>query len=327
MTYNPTIMTFKTFVPSNNIMVVRELTRVAENEAEPILLTLVKDNPGVGMTHLLRATAEAGFGRYIDLERETIPNDLHKESLICLDNADLAAPEQYPAIIRTLVDRYGNKRTVVGITGRNDARKDLMIHLAWGPSFRVSPLTRVGHRALLERVIRATCRRRMSKDQLAHVANIIRVPDNRQFITRALTFTRIYQHGVGFRYAIHVLKQTAELDQFAGADQLPSAEPVPKLQQILEAVSQVTGISEKTILGPQRSRNVVIARHLTIYLTRTLNPHLTLIQIGEFISGLDHSSVLYAINKITHRLLTDTKLRELLENVQAKITNALKEEK
>ena len=61
--------------------------------------------------------------------------------------------------------------------------------------------------------------------------------------------------------------------------------------------------------SPSRQRTVVLARSVAMYLARQATDK-TLIEIGSFFGGRDHSTVLHGCRQIKGLMETDGKLRE-----------------
>ncbi len=94
-----------------------------------------------------------------------------------------------------------------------------------------------------------------------------------------------------------------ELAEVVLKDLLGSNGKVSK-DAILKKVSQEFGFSEEEIKGTKRTQKLALARQLSMYLIRSyLN--LSLTEIGEFFRGKDHSTVIYAIEKVEHLKVTD----------------------
>ena len=56
------------------------------------------------------------------------------------------------------------------------------------------------------------------------------------------------------------------------------------------------------------------ARQAGIYIAHTVMD-LPMVTIGEYFGGRDHSTVIYALNKITKRMNTDYKFKETIEDI------------
>jgi hypothetical protein len=89
-------------------------------------------------------------------------------------------------------------------------------------------------------------------------------------------------------------------------------------EQIIEAVSTVTGVSYEAMQSPSRKREIVEARSIAQWFIRE-NTTLSLVKIGAIFGDRDHSSILTAVNKISDWLLTDKKLQAKFFECQKRI--------
>jgi len=72
----------------------------------------------------------------------------------------------------------------------------------------------------------------------------------------------------------------------------------PNIKDIQRACAQFYGITGNDILSDRRVASVVKPRHIAIYLTKKLTLH-SLPDIGRRFGNRDHTSILFAIRKIT----------------------------
>jgi len=88
--------------------------------------------------------------------------------------------------------------------------------------------------------------------------------------------------------------------------------------KIKEVVANKYGVSIKLIDGKTRTAQVIIARHVAMYLTKMiLNKPLT--QIGVDFGGKDHTTVMNAINKIEDKMEKDREFSRALTKMRAAI--------
>jgi chromosomal replication initiator protein len=85
---------------------------------------------------------------------------------------------------------------------------------------------------------------------------------------------------------------------------------VPTEQAVLQAVCQRFGLSTQDILGDQRSREVLMARQVAMYLLRE-KAQLPLQQIGQMF-GKNHSTVLHAYNRVKTSLNKDMEITSII---------------
>lgn len=72
-------------------------------------------------------------------------------------------------------------------------------------------------------------------------------------------------------------------------------------KQIVDATASQAGITAKKIIGRDRSQYVCNQRDTVVYLLRQLTP-LSTPEIGAFLGGRNHSSILSALKRETNRL-------------------------
>lgn len=83
---------------------------------------------------------------------------------------------------------------------------------------------------------------------------------------------------------------------------------------VLGCVSEHLGLSPERIRGKDRSRQLVLARQLTMYLLRELLP-VNLSLIGQFMDR-DHSSVVYSVNKVKEMMKANKDINKLVNNLK-----------
>lgn len=84
---------------------------------------------------------------------------------------------------------------------------------------------------------------------------------------------------------------------------------------ILKCVSDYFNIDQKEILGKKRLKNIVIARQITIYLIRDLLSE-PLSVIGNFMGGMDHTSIGYTRDKISNLVATDYRYANYIKDLK-----------
>ncbi|MCK5945889.1 MAG: chromosomal replication initiator protein DnaA [Mycoplasmataceae bacterium] len=88
--------------------------------------------------------------------------------------------------------------------------------------------------------------------------------------------------------------------------------------RVILVVSNYYKINKKEIIGKSRKQNVVLARHIAMWLIREINK-LSYAQIGKVVGGRDHSTVLSAINKVELSMKMDKSVRVAVDKIEHKI--------
>lgn len=110
---------------------------------------------------------------------------------------------------------------------------------------------------------------------------------------------------------------STQLVQTALADLLPQRsrlEPV----QVLDAVANVFGISTDELVGRGRTREIALPRQVAMYLMRE-EVNASLPQIGEALGGRDHTTVMYACEKVADMIERDDRLRRQVIQVRERL--------
>ena len=74
----------------------------------------------------------------------------------------------------------------------------------------------------------------------------------------------------------------------------------------------------EALLGRDRSHKIAEPRQVAMYLMRK-ETDASLPQIGEVLGGRDHTTVMYAIDKIANQIETKTELRKRVINVKQQL--------
>jgi len=110
---------------------------------------------------------------------------------------------------------------------------------------------------------------------------------------------------------------TPELVESALADLLPQRQTVLP-ERIVELVAREWKTTADAILGRDRSHKVAEPRQVAMYLMRK-ETDASLPQIGEVLGGRDHTTVMYAIDKIANQIETKAELRKRVINVKQQL--------
>jgi chromosomal replication initiator protein len=87
-------------------------------------------------------------------------------------------------------------------------------------------------------------------------------------------------------------------------------------ERIQKAVADRFDVRIVDLRGRSRQRQIAFPRQLAMYLCKSLIPSMTLNEIGEAFGGKDHTTVLYACQKISEELDRNEELRQLVGGVE-----------
>jgi chromosomal replication initiator protein len=109
---------------------------------------------------------------------------------------------------------------------------------------------------------------------------------------------------------------TPQLADVALADLLPQRGDV-KPDAVVDVVARTFNLSIDRLLSPDRSREVALPRQIAMYLMRETN--ISLPQIGQALGGRDHTTVIYACEKVADLLERDDRLRRQVVQIRQQL--------
>jgi chromosomal replication initiator protein len=110
---------------------------------------------------------------------------------------------------------------------------------------------------------------------------------------------------------------TPQLVEVALADLLPQRQNVVP-EKIVELVAHEWQTTVAALLGRDRSHKIAEPRQVAMYLLRK-ETDASLPQIGEVLGGRDHTTVMYAIQKIANQIETKADLRKRVINIKQQL--------
>jgi len=330
--YNPADYRIETFVTDRLTEgVVKLIQRVITHHVTaPTCITLQKAVPGVGATHLLQAAAAAVPGaRYVNLKEEKLPTDCQAVPLLCLDDVDVIPEEDRACFIELYSARHaapGPTATLLSVSQKTMREvgkiwPQFMSRLSWGPHWPLTPPSLDVMLELLRRVLTAAgvSANRFTHAQMHELVKLISAPSTRTVITRAMTLAVVCDQNqndfaklvVDASLMFYAMGETPNAVGIAA----PSPLSIIRPDYILSAVAEAFQVTVADIIGQRRTKTVSTARHYAMYMIHANNAAITLCEIGNRIGGRDHSTVLYAVNKIKGMCLADPTIRATIDRL------------
>ncbi|HBY56653.1 MAG TPA: chromosomal replication initiator protein DnaA [Candidatus Atribacteria bacterium] len=149
----------------------------------------------------------------------------------------------------------------------------------------------------------------------SEVINFIadKIPSNiRQLegaLTKLIAFSTLTKNILSIPLAQEILK-----------DIIPIENKEISINQIQKITADYFNIKLSALLSKKRTKNIVMARQVAIYLSRELTDF-SLPAIGEIFGGKDHTTILHSYSKIKNKIEKDKSLKSVIENLTLKIKN------
>jgi len=113
---------------------------------------------------------------------------------------------------------------------------------------------------------------------------------------------------------------TLDFAQNVIKDQLAEKQTNITIDDIVKVISKEMNIKLSDIKSKKRTKDVVAARRISIYLTRNLTPN-SMPQIAVYFGMKDHTAVSHAMKKINELVQDDENFKVLMEEFSNKITS------
>lgn len=94
--------------------------------------------------------------------------------------------------------------------------------------------------------------------------------------------------------------------------------PLVRPKEVVEAIANHFNLRQMEIKGKARSRKIVVPRQLAMYLLRK-DLNLTLVEIGHFFGGKDHTTVMHSVDKMRKQLSQSEGLRLDLSQIRKRL--------
>ena len=113
------------------------------------------------------------------------------------------------------------------------------------------------------------------------------------------------------------LPLNGKLVEVALADLMPKRSTIAP-EEVMSQVAGAFGVTVQNLMGADRRQEVVLPRQIAMYLLRE-EANYSLPKIGEAMGGRDHTTVMYACQKVTDLLERDDKLRRQVIKIREQI--------
>ena len=112
---------------------------------------------------------------------------------------------------------------------------------------------------------------------------------------------------------------TKALAEEALKDYFTQKKKIVTPRNIMQAVCTHFDITMEDLCGKRRSRDIARPRQIAMYMMRTMT-ELPLEKIGSLLGGRNHTTIMYACNLIASELLTDPEMKEMIDDLSARVT-------
>ncbi|MGQ0552349.1 MAG: chromosomal replication initiator protein DnaA [Planctomycetota bacterium] len=329
--------TFEDFVVGPNNRLAHAAARaVADAPAESYNPLFLHGGVGLGKTHLLQAICHQALrsGRALNvlfLSSETFVNQFigaiergelsrfrykyRNVDMLLVDDIHLLANKDrtQEEFFHTFNALYNAGRQVV-LSSDSPAqdiptlKARLVSRFRWGLEAELAPPGYETRLAIL---------RRKAQDRKAEVPEEVLGMLAEQIDTNIRELEGAITKVIGYGQLIH---RSIDLDlahQALGLRPGGSLRPVTGMDRILEVVCKHFGVRVAEISGRRRTQSIALPRQVAMFLSRKLTS-LSLEEVGGHFGGRDHSTVLYAVDRVRSRMETDRNFAQLMADLESR---------
>ncbi len=326
--------TFDTFVVgSGNRLAHAASLAVAEKPARAYNPLFLYGGVGLGKTHLLHAIGNACHTRGLNVlyvSSEEFTNDMinairthtnqafrekyRSADVLLVDDIQFIAGKEstQEEFFHTFNTLHGQDKQIIVSSDRppkslNTLDERLRSRFEWGLTADIQPPDLETRLAILRSKAERTGRQ-IPDDILESIAR--RVQSNIRELEGALNRILAFADLSGTPLTPHLV-------EVALADLLPQRSDIAP-EKIIQLVAKEWQVSTEALCGRDRSQKVAQPRQVAMYLLRK-ETDASLPQIGAVLGGRDHTTVMYAIDKIASDIETKTDLRKRVVNVKQQL--------
>ena len=325
--------TFDNFVVGNsNRFAHAACLAVAQSPAKSYNPLFVYGKVGLGKTHLIQA-----IGRYITQQNSKIKvlyisSEKFTNEMInsIRDDRTVTFRDKYRSVDVLLIDDiqflagkertqeeffhtfntlYESNKQIVITSDRppkdiTTLEERLISRFEWGLTTDIKPPDYETRIAIL--------RKKAQAENLSVPSEVIdfiaeKIPSNiRQLegaLTKLIAFSTFTKKELSVSLARDILK-----------DIIPLEDKKISIGQIQKAVTDYYTIKVNSLLSKKRTKDVVLARQVAIYLSRELTD-LSLTSIGEAFGRRDHTTIIHSCTKIKNKIKKDKSFKNIIDNL------------
>jgi chromosomal replication initiator protein len=322
-------------VGPNNRLAHAASQAVAENPANAYNPLFLYGGVGLGKTHLLHAIGSESARRgqnVLYVSSEEFTNDLinairkhdtasfreryRKMDVLLIDDIHFIAGKEstQEEFFHTFNTLHGQNKQIVISSDRPPKamvtlEERLRSRFEWGLIVDIQPPEFETRLAILKSKAESA-RKEVNDEILEYLAQ--QIQSNIRELEGALTRVVAFSEFSGKPLDI-------DLAKLALVDFLPEV-GTPDANQIISTVAKAFNLSNEEILSRNRSKNIALPRQVAMYLLREVSDA-SLPQIGETLGGRDHTTVMYACEKIADMIERDDLFRRQVLQIREQLFN------
>ncbi|MGC9044134.1 MAG: chromosomal replication initiator protein DnaA [Myxococcota bacterium] len=331
--------TFKRFVVGkSNELAYYAARSVAENPAQKYNPLVIYGKSGLGKTHLLNAIGNLWFsihknGNLINISSEQLMNEFifstkndemlkfrekYRKNceLLLLDDIQFiggnkgATQEELFNIINTMLEK---KRQIVIVSNVHPSKienldEKLLSRITWGLTCEIKP-PELEVRIEILKFKAKLLGLNLNDEIIEYIASNIKsnVRELESALNHIEAFSSLTKHKIDMALVKESLRDFFRVEQNRITH-----------NSIIDAVAKYFNLDRTQLLSDRKSKNIVVARQISIYLIRKyLN--LSLSEICSIFGKSNHSVIIFSINKV-EKMMKDENFENIIKTIESSLT-------
>lgn len=284
---------------------------------------------GLGKTHLMQAICLASFKRNPKIKiayttSESFTNELieairghstnafrakyRSVDILLIDDVQFIAGKEstQEEFFHTFNTLYDNHKQIIMSSDRPskeipNLQERLISRFSWGLVTDIQPPDFETRVAILRKKIELEPFK-VPDEVISFIAERIKtnIRELEGALIRVVAYSSLEERAISLHLAQEVLK-----------DMLKETKKTVTIELIQRSVADFFSLSVGELKNKKRNKQLVLPRQIAMHLTRELTNH-SLPDIGEAFGGKDHTTVLYACNKIKREIKEDKKIADIV---------------
>jgi chromosomal replication initiator protein len=329
--------TFENFVVGqNNNLAHAAAVAVAESPGYAYNPLFLYGGVGLGKTHLMHAVGHSVAQRFPDKKIEYVTTETFTNELINSIREDRTSEfrDRYRSVDLLLVDDIqfiaGKERTqdefFHTFNALYEARKQIILSSDRPPKDILTLESRLRSRfewGLITDIQSPDLETRVAILKMNSEFRNMRIPEEvLEYIAKQVTSNIRELEGALMRVIAYASLNGVQLSKQiavkALSDVFTATETNVSPEEVVKGVAEHYGLRAEEIRGAGRRKEVVLPRQIAMYLIRDVT-HMSLPEIGQFFDGRDHTTVLYAIQKIQEAAEVDHGLLQAIKTIRERL--------
>ncbi|WP_027877873.1 chromosomal replication initiator protein DnaA [Meiothermus cerbereus] len=333
---NPKYIFENFVVGQNNNLAHAAAVAVAESPGNAYNPLFIYGGVGLGKTHLMHAVGHSVAQRFPDKKIEYVSTETFTNELINAIREDRMTEfrDRYRSVDLLLVDDIqfiaGKERTQEEFfhtfNALYEARKQIILSSDRPPKDILTLEARLRSRfewGLITDIQPPDLETRVAILKMNSEYRNMRIPEEvLEYIAKQITSNIRELEGALMRVIAYASLNGVQLSKAVAikalSDVFSASETSQSPEEILKAVAEHYNLKLEELRGAGRRKEVVIPRQIAMYLIREMT-HASLPEIGQFFDGRDHTTVLYAIQKIQESLDTDPSIQQAIKGIKERL--------